>query len=124
MPQQPTMQDRAPATPKFSLKFVFGTTVSRCYGCGGQIHNPPNLPQEEIVLVCRDFREYRDRSTGQKNCTDYPVNVHFHMKAACVFARYRAFCTNDLNVSKEFIPFLRKEHYDTLRHEFGWVPLQ
>ena len=35
----------------FSLKWVMGTTVRKCYGCGTAIVNPP-LQQEHLFVLC------------------------------------------------------------------------
>ena len=61
----------------FQLKWVQGTTVKKCYGCGGDIQNPPVQRPNDLVVVCRDFRQYRDRMTGQLTRNSTPQNVHF-----------------------------------------------
>ena len=38
----------------FALKWVDGMTITRCYGCGMEIPNPPKIPLEEIVIVSRN----------------------------------------------------------------------
>ena len=48
----------------FGLKWVEGTKVSKCYRCGGIIKNPPENHPDDLIIVCRDIREYRDISTG------------------------------------------------------------
>ena len=45
----------------FALKWVNGTTVTRCYQCGMEIPNPLKIPLEDLVIVLRDYREYRHR---------------------------------------------------------------
>ena len=40
----------------FQLKWVQGTTVKKCYKCGGDIQNPPVQRPDDLVVVCRDFR--------------------------------------------------------------------
>ena len=62
----------------FSIKWVAGTTVSCCYGCGMGIVNPPMLPEEEFCVVHRDLRYCNDPVTGLPKVTPKPVNVHFH----------------------------------------------
>ena len=63
----------------FGLKWVMGTTVSRCYGCGGEILNPPQAVPDDLVIVHKDIRQYRDQNTGQIQFTREPQNVHFHL---------------------------------------------
>eukprot|EP00794_Sanderia_malayensis_P001057 gene1057-394_t len=67
---------------EFTLKWVTGTTVSRCYGCSGKIINPPLPGPDDIVIVYKDIREYRDRQTGQIMQTPIAQNIHFHMRLA------------------------------------------
>ena len=46
----------------FQLKWVQGTTVKKCYGCGDNIQNPPVQRPDDLVVVfvvvCWDFRQY------------------------------------------------------------------
>lgn len=104
---------------KFSLKWVPGTTVSRCYGCGNGIDNPPLSGPDDIVVVYKDVREYRDRVTGQKQLSPSPQNVHFHLREACIKQRYPGFDRSQLVVPMEFCNFLRHEHRERLLVEFG-----
>lgn len=48
----------------FRLKWVAGTTVSRCYGCNGEIKNPPVSIPDDLVVVYRDIRQFREREIG------------------------------------------------------------
>ena len=75
----------------FRLKWVAGTTVSRCYGCNGEIINPPSSVPDDLVVVYRDIRQFRERETGQLRHTTTPQNVHFHLRANCIRARYPNF---------------------------------
>ena len=50
----------------FTLKWLAGTRVSRCYGCNGEIRPPPpESVHDDLVVVYRDVRQYRSRDTGQ-----------------------------------------------------------
>ena len=106
----------------FHLKWLAGTKVTRCYGCGGDIQNPPLDVPDDLVIVYRDIRQYRDRYTGQLHCSDAPQNVHFHLRIACVRARYPHFTGNCLSVPMEFAVRFRVEHVNRLMSEFGWTP--
>ena len=105
----------------FKLKWVAGTRVSRCYGCKGDIINPPQSSPDDLCVVYRDIREFRDRSTGQLQYTNSPENVHFHLKASCVRIRYPDFLDKDLVVSAEFTPHFKLEHVRRLVEEFNWA---
>ena len=106
----------------FQLKWLAGTRVSRCYGCGGDIQNPPLEAPDDLIIVYKDIRRYRDRNTGQLHCTNSPQNVHFHLRIACVRAQYAHFTANSLFVSIEFASRRRLEHFNRLVSEFGWTP--
>jgi hypothetical protein len=71
----------------FRLKWVMGTSVTRCYGCGEEIQNPPQTVPDDLIVVYRDIREYRDRDTGQLQYSRGPVNLHFHLRSACIRIR-------------------------------------
>ena len=75
----------------------------------------------DIVIVCRDYREYRDRQTGQKVVTNVPQNVHFHMKFSCVLNRYPHFQRNWLVIPRDIVPYLSREHFERLTVEFNWI---
>ena len=68
----------------FTLKWVAGTRVSRCYGCNGEIKNPPESIPDDLIVVYRDRRQFRERLTGQLQFTSEPQNIHFHLRAACI----------------------------------------
>ena len=103
----------------FGLKWVMGTTVSRCYGCGGEILNPPQAVPDDLVIVHKDIRQYRDRNTGQIQFTREPQNVHFHLKSACIRMRYPHFTSNALIISQDFARYFQLEHIERLGNEFG-----
>ena len=90
----------------FRLKWVPGTTVSRCYGCDKHIENPP---------------QYRDKETGQIRFTAEPQNVHFHLRIACLRTQYPEFPASALVVPPNFLQYFRKEHVERLNAEFGWT---
>lgn len=106
---------------KFHLKCVAGTTISKCYGCGGEIANPPHVLPDDLVIVYRDIREYRDRVTGQLQRSASPQNVHFHLRLCCIFKKYPQFHSKLLVVSADFLRLLRPEHLERLLSEFGWT---
>ena len=107
----------------FRLKWVAGTTVSRCYGCNGEITNPPISIPDDLVVVYRDIRQFRERETGQLRLTTAPQNVHFHLRANCIRARYQNFPgASALFVPQEFRRYFHHEHILRLNAEFGWTP--
>ncbi len=105
----------------FRLKWVSGTTVSRCYGCGRHIENPPQSIPDDLVVVYRDHRQYRDKETGQIRFTAEPQNVHFHLRIACLRTRYPEFPASALVVPPNFLQYFRQEHVERLNAEFGWT---
>ena len=66
----------------FLLKWLMGTRVSRCYGCGGVIQNPPLNCPDDLIVMYRDIRQFRHRITGQLTTSEGPQNVHFHLCSA------------------------------------------
>ena len=49
----------------FFLKWVSGTTVSKCCGCHGSILNLPISMLDNLIVAQKDIHHYRDRNTGQ-----------------------------------------------------------
>lgn len=106
---------------KFMLKWLPGTTVARCYGCGWEIVNPPIAAPDDFVIVYKDHRGYRDRQTGQMQFTPERQNVHFHLRISCILSRYPMFDSSHFLVQESFITMLRPEHLVRLHAEFGWT---
>ena len=115
---QPNSRSPSSMVP-FSLKWLPGTTVSRCYGCGMEIMNPPTAGPDDLIIVHRDFRCYRERETGQERWTTQPQNIHFHLRIACVQRRYPGFSGSYLAIPRAFMNHLRQEHFQRLFDEFG-----
>jgi hypothetical protein len=109
-----------PAIASFQLKWVQGTTVKKCYGCGGDIQNPPVQRPDDLIVVCRDFRQYRDRVTGQLAKSPAPQNVHFHLRRQCIVTRYPRFHSGLLVISREFQASLHQDHRNSLVENFGY----
>ena len=107
----------------FWLKWLPGTRVSRCYGCNREIVNPPNSVPDDLIVAYRDIRQYRQRNTGQLQFSNGPQNVHFHLRAACIRARYPNFPgASALVVPNDMKAHFRLEHIQRLYMEFGWSP--
>ena len=105
----------------FKLKWVAGTRVSRCHGCNGEIRNPPQALPDDLIVVYRDIRQFRDRNTGQIQFSSEPQNVHFHLRSACIRAKYPSFLGDVLVVPPDFPPLFKVEHVQRLVGEFCWV---
>jgi hypothetical protein len=100
----------------FTLKWLTGTRVSRCYR---EIKNPPESVPDDLVVVYRDVRQYRSRNTGQLQYTQEPQHVHFHLRASCIRTRCRNFpSASALVVPNNFRPHFRLEHIQRLKMEF------
>ncbi len=84
-----------------------------------EIINPPTAGPDDIIIVHRDFRCYRERETGQERWTTDQQNVHFHLRLACVQRRYPTFGGNWLVIPRAFVNFLRPDHLQRLSDEFG-----
>ena len=56
------------------------TTVSKCYGCGKKIQNPPTLAPDDLVMAYKDIRQFGDPVTEVLRYSDVPLNVNFHLR--------------------------------------------
>eukprot|EP00794_Sanderia_malayensis_P004990 gene4990-5648_t len=106
---------------RFSLKWVAGTRISKCYGCRGDIINPPTQVPEDLVVVYQDMRQYRDRATGNMVFTSEAQNVHFHLRLRCILAKYMFFNPGLLEIPPEFIAYFQEAHLQRLSSEFGLI---
>ena len=91
----------------FFLKWVSGTTVSKCYGCNGSIPNPPINMLDNLIVARKDIRHYRDRNTGQLQFSSQPQNVHFHLNLRCIHAKYPTFNPCHLTIDTFIYPYLQ-----------------
>lgn len=96
-PMVPSQQENS-----FCLKWLYGTTVSKCYGCNECIQNPPTSSNEALIVVYRDKRWYY--LNGQWNLSGKEENVHFHLRRQCIQMRYPQFLPNS------FKCFSQKHH--------------
>jgi hypothetical protein len=103
----------------FRLKWVEGTRISKCYGCARNIQNPPIQRPDDLVIVCRDLRQFRDQTTGLLTTSTAPQNCHFHLNRMCVLTRYPTFIPSMLVIDREFVPLLQAEHTNRLATSFG-----
>ena len=108
------LSNSRPCVPNFYLKWVQGTRVSRCYGCNRIIQNPPLHRPHDLVIFCRDIRQYRDRFSGQLQRSATAQNVHFHLQKECILMKYPGFSVKFLKIGPELIPYLQQEHLQHL----------
>ena len=101
----------------FCLKWVYNTTISKCYGCNQPIPNPSRDHTEALVVVYRDYRSFF--LNGVLRWTSNPENIHFHLNRGCVQLRYPNFLTNTLVIPEEFVPHLDMQQKLILLNEFG-----
>ena len=105
----------------FLLKWVNGTTFSKCYGCKGRIPNPPTTPLENLIIARKDVRYYRHRTTNQLQCSSHPQNLHFRLSLRCVVANQPMFLRSDLKTFQEMYAYLTPEHKMKLFSKFNVV---
>ena len=99
-----------------------GTRVSRCYECNREIKNHSESIPDDLIVVFRDIRQFRDRQTGQVQFTREPQNVHFYLRAFCLRARYPSFHgASALFIPPDFPGNVRIEHIQRLNAEFGCI---
>ena len=94
----------------FALKWVNSTTVTRCYAYGMEIPNPPKILLEELVIVSRDYLEYRHRVTGQIQYSSNIQNIPFYVSVSCALARCNNFVPANAVIPTDFLPYLSNEH--------------
>ena len=114
----PTIVQQQISNP-FFLKWVSGTTVSKCYGCNGSIPNPPINMLDNLIVARKDIRHYRDRNTGQLQFSSQPQNVHFHLNLRCIHAQYPTFHPCHLTIDTFIYPYLQPDYKFKFLTEFN-----
>jgi hypothetical protein len=98
-PHQPVIQNVFSNPNLIQSRVVVQTKV----GCNGEIKNPPEALPDDLIVVYRDIRQFRDRNTGQIQFSSEPQNVHFHLRSACIRTKYPSFL-GDVLVPPDFPP--------------------
>ena len=89
--------------------------VRLCYGCsqtlkpGGMIATPPN----DVVIMTRMNRRYRDNTTGEIRSKE--GNVYFHLNIHCIRRKQPYFSPQIATLSDETVPYLTQVHLHFLR---------
>ena len=106
----------------FFLKWIAGTTVSKCHDCREKIQNPPKLTLDDLLMAYKDIHQFRDPVTGVLRYSDAPQNVHFHLRSFCARTRYPNFSYTWLDVPLQMQQSLSLLHFQILLSEFHWRP--
>ena len=75
-------------------------------------------PLNDLIVVFRDIRQFRDRQTGQVQFTREPQDVHFHLRASCIRARYPSFHGASALFIPDFPEHFRIKHIQRLNAEY------
>ena len=104
----------------FSLKFLAGTQVRTCYGCGQCIRVPPAVPAppHDLCLVNKEFRSYRAQD-GSLKVSNAPQNCHYHLRRSCVERKHADFQPSNLKIPAGAGPYMTAVHWNFLSKEFG-----
>ena len=86
------------STPEpFYLKWLEGSRITTCYGCGNKIRagiHDPLPPDPYDVVICRkQIRGYTPRGSAGLRFSMKPENVFFHLKNSCVAIK----CSDPVN---------------------------
>ncbi len=105
----------------FKLKWVPGTTVSRCYGCGRHIENPPQSIPDDLVVFIEIIGNIVKKKQGKSASQQNPKMFIFTLRIACLRARYPEFPTSALVVPPNFLQHFRQEHVERLFERGVWM---
>ena len=103
----------------FGLKYLEGTRIRSCYGCGSPIRTDTSYlpsPPHDIVISYRERRYYRDPSTKEMRLSQQDENTYYHCMLKCVQLKHPLFCGYMLKVT---IGSLKEIHLVHLREQFG-----
>ena len=122
----PVSDDSGDAVEKYQLKWVKGTSVYVCYGCGKNMRPKSSDAQGidvvpptpfDLVLHHIELRMY-EKPSGELTYSITPQNVHFHLKKACILKKNSNFTVENISISEAFQTSLTAVHFAHLRKEF------
>lgn len=108
--------------PTFSLKYLQGTRIRSCYGCGNPIRSdlsyiPP--PPHDIVVSYKERRYYRDPASHELRLTQNEENTYYHMVRRCVLQKHPVFQSSMLKVPPAILSSLQDTHRTHIFEQFN-----
>ena len=112
---------------EYQLKWLKGTSVYVCYGCGQRMRPKPSEksgrdvvppPPFDVVLYRKELRFYK-KPSGELTFSFTPQNVYYHLKKACLQKKNSNFSVEDISIGEAFQASLTTVHFGHLRKEFG-----
>ena len=108
----------------FYLKWLSGSRVTTCYGCGNKIragiHDPVPPDPYDVVITRKQIRAYTPRGSVGLRFSVKPENVFFHLKNSCIASK----CSDPVNeesliITEDDKVKFKISHRNMLRKEFG-----
>ena len=77
----------------YHIKFLVGTLIRSCYGCGLLIRLLPHVPPRPYIIVIyqEECRTYITIRTDSLNLHVQPQNVHYHCRSQCILRNHEEF---------------------------------
>ena len=92
--------------------------IAKCYGCKEVFRDAMNKVPKDLVFKKLDFREWCDRTTGERRRSKTLVPTYYHLKMDCIRRNYPNTEIEDILVYKEVADSLEESHIAKLR-DFG-----
>ena len=106
----------------FIVKFLEGSRIRSCYGCGSPIRKdtsciPP--PPHDLIISYRERHFFRDPHSHQMRLTANEENTYYHVMSSCLLQKHPAFQAYMLKVADSAMPNLSVIHRMHLKEQFN-----
>ena len=116
------MLNHASHQPIFLVKFLEGSRIRSCYGCGSPIRKDTSVipsPPHDLIISYRERRFFRDPNSHQMCLTANEENTYYHVILSCILQKHPAFQGYMLKVADSAIPNLSGIHRVHLKEQFN-----
>lgn len=116
----------AQPTEKYTLTWIEGTRIYKCYGCNRDLRPKPAAKERamvppvlfDVLLGRKELRMYR-KPGGELTYSVQPQTCYFEIKKKCVLKKNPQFSSDQVQITQANWEKLTDMHKNLLKKEFG-----